>query len=429
MINCCTYNSFASIGSDHRVVTAKVRLSLRANTKTPPRKIRYNWKVLAQDTKLQDLYAVKVRNRFSALQDESEYNDATSTYECFIQANKEAAEELLPKAPRRKKQAIWSDPRIDCARKEVYEAYVNDTSECTSVSRSELQTRKNQLRETYDRVSNEILEQKISQVEKANQNCQHKAAWDLINEISGRRTARQGQIKGETQSERLHSWHSHFQQLLGNPPIITNEDEPIEQVHQEFDMRTDPFDQEEYEAAKKVITEGKSAGDDEITPEVLKRCHLDDIILHFCNGALVHGRTPEQWSILNLIPIPKSGDLREGKNYRGICLSSIVAKTYNRLLLNRIRGFLDPVLRMNQNGFRPGRSTVSQIMALRRIVEEIANNNRQAALPGLHRPQKGIRYHSSRENAGDSEILWSTRETCDSHWKHLQEHSGPCYNT
>ncbi|XP_072051808.1 craniofacial development protein 2-like [Amphiura filiformis] len=50
ILNCCTYNSFASIGSDHRVVTAKVRLSLRSNGKTPPRKIRYNWKVLAHKT-------------------------------------------------------------------------------------------------------------------------------------------------------------------------------------------------------------------------------------------------------------------------------------------------------------------------------------------------------------------------------------------
>ena len=145
-------------------------------------------------------------------------------------------------------------------------------------------------------------------------------------------------------------------------------------------MCTDPFDQEEYDAAKKVITEGKSPGEDDIPPEVLKRCDLDEVILSFCNDALINGRKPDQWSLLNLIPIPKSGDLREGKNYRGICLSSIVAKTYNRLLLNRIRPYLDPVLRINQNGFRPARSTASQILALRRIVEEIKNNNLNAAL-------------------------------------------------
>ena len=76
VIDCCAYNSFASIGSDHRIVTAKIRLSLRANGKTPPRKARYNWKTLAQDTQLQDLYTVKVKNKFSALQQDCE-GDAT----------------------------------------------------------------------------------------------------------------------------------------------------------------------------------------------------------------------------------------------------------------------------------------------------------------------------------------------------------------
>ena len=33
-----------------------------------------------------------------------------------------------------------------------------------------------------------------------------------------------------------------------------------------------------------------------------------------------------QWSELNMIPIPKSGDLREGENYRGISLSCVITK-------------------------------------------------------------------------------------------------------
>ena len=63
----------------------------------------------------------------------------------------------------------------------------------------------------YGEVNKEILRDKIKQVDIANQNCQHKAAWDLINEISGRRTSKRGQIKGETQTDRLQSWYSHFQ--------------------------------------------------------------------------------------------------------------------------------------------------------------------------------------------------------------------------
>ena len=52
-----------------------------------------------------------------------------------------------------------------------------------------------------------------------------------------------------------------------------------------------------------------------------------------------------------------------------ISLICIIAKIYNRLILNRIRSVIDPKLRYNQNGFRPKRTTVAQILALRRIKE------------------------------------------------------------
>ncbi|XP_072050011.1 uncharacterized protein [Amphiura filiformis] len=365
--NSCAYNSFASIGSDHRIVTAKIRLSLRASGKTPPRKVKYDWRQLVHDDELQERYTIKVQNQFSALRKNCDDN-VTAVYECFIQANKDIAEELIPKARKRPKEAIWHDPRIEEARRELQQAQLVDSQEVSSISRSELQSKKNHLRKVYEEANEQILKRKIKEVENCNINCQHKAAWDLINEVSGRKSAKKSQIKGDTQGERLNAWFQHFQQLLGDPPDVTDEYEAIDQVYEEFNMRTDAFDQVEYDTAKKDISEGKSTGEDGIPPEVLKRCNLDDIVLNFCNEALMNGKKPDQWSILNLIPIPKSGDLREGKNYRGICLSSIVAKTFNRLLLNRIRPYLDPVLRFNQNGFRPGRSTVSQILALRRKI-------------------------------------------------------------
>ena len=71
---------------------------------------------------------------------------------------------------------------------------------------------------------------------------------------------------------------------------------------------------------------------------------------------------PDQLGILNLIPLPKSGDLSKTGNYRGIALTSLIMKTINRMILNRLRPVVDPLLRGNQNGFRPGRSTVAQVL-------------------------------------------------------------------
>ena len=57
----------------------------------------------------------------------------------------------------------------------------------------------------------------------------------------------------------------------------------------------------------------------------------------------------------NIVPFPKSGNIEEAGNYRGIAVSVIAAK----MILNRIKPYIKPILRPNQNGFRPGRHTTS----------------------------------------------------------------------
>ena len=72
-----------------------------------------------------------------------------------------------------------------------------------------------------------------------------------------------------------------------------------------------------------------------------------------------------------LLPFTKKGNLRLAKNYRGITLMAIVAKIYNAVLCNRIEPKIDNILRKNQNGFRRNRSTMSQILTIRRVLEGV----------------------------------------------------------
>ena len=57
-----------------------------------------------------------------------------------------------------------------------------------------------------------------------------------------------------------------------------------------------------------------------------------------------------------------------------------MAKTFNRMILNRIRPEIDKHLRDNQNGFRVGRTTVGHILTLRRLIEGIKSNNLPAII-------------------------------------------------
>ena len=81
-----------------------------------------------------------------------------------------------------------------------------------------------------------------------------------------------------------------------------------------------------------------------------------------------------------ILPFPKKRDLGLAKNYRGITLTSISTKIYNALLRNRIEPKIDNILRKNQNGFRRNRSTASQILTIRRILEGVRAKNLQATL-------------------------------------------------
>ena len=114
----------------------------------------------------------------------------------------------------------------------------------------------------------------------------------------------------------------------------------------------------------------KTAGLDEIPDEVWKTGHFNHILLEFCND--VYSQKPiEYWTKGCILPFPKKGDLTVTDNYRGITLTCIVAKIYNTLLRERIQPTLDMILRPNQNGFRNNRSTVGQILTVRRIIEGV----------------------------------------------------------
>ena len=127
------------------------------------------------------------------------------------------------------------------------------------------------------------------------------------------------------------------------------------------------------------IKNRKAAGLDEIPPEVWKTRRFDDILLRHYNA--VYNQNPiDRWMKGCILPFLKKGDLRLAKSYRGITLTSTAAKIYNALPRNCIEPKIDNILRKNQNRFRRNRSTTSQILTIRRILEGVRAKNLQATL-------------------------------------------------
>ena len=87
------YSSFKGVSSNHRIVTAKMRLSLR---KTPQNSDHqhYDWPLL-NNRDFQDKYVLELRNRFETLQEKTEKGPPNDEYENFVNAHLEAAPKVF----------------------------------------------------------------------------------------------------------------------------------------------------------------------------------------------------------------------------------------------------------------------------------------------------------------------------------------------
>ena len=94
------------MSSDHRIVTAKIRLNLRKNaTRTATTKY-YDW-VLLNNRDIRDKYVLELRNRFETLQEKTEKGTPNDEYENFVNAHLEAAVKYIPTKPRGKYRVPW----------------------------------------------------------------------------------------------------------------------------------------------------------------------------------------------------------------------------------------------------------------------------------------------------------------------------------
>ena len=80
---------------------------------------------------------------------------------------------------------------------------------------------------------------------------------------------------------------------------------------------------------------------------------------------------PRKWKRGLIIKIPKKGNLRECKNWRGVTLLPVVSKILGRIVIDRIRMGIDRRLRTEQAGFGSGRGTTEHIFILRNVLEQV----------------------------------------------------------
>jgi hypothetical protein len=85
-------------------------------------------------------------------------------------------------------------------------------------------------------------------------------------------------------------------------------------------------------------------------------------------------RMPSEWNKSRICPIYKKGEKSECSNYRGISLLNIAYKILATVINNKLKTCAD-LLSQEQNGFRRHRSTMDDIIIMRKILEKCYKYN------------------------------------------------------
>ncbi|KAK3106293.1 hypothetical protein FSP39_017122 [Pinctada imbricata] len=118
----------------------------------------------------------------------------------------------------------------------------------------------------------------------------------------------------------------------------------------------------------KILDPKKAVGPDEFSHPLLKNvCNeIATPLSIIFNKSLQLGKFPSQWKHAYVLPIFKKGEKSSPSNYRPISLLSCIGKLFERVMFKHFYNYLQnyDLLYRLQAGFRPGQSTVTQLIEI-----------------------------------------------------------------
>ena len=120
-------------------------------------------------------------------------------------------------------------------------------------------------------------------------------------------------------------------------------------------------------AAINTFSQTSAAGPDGVPAILLKKCKLTlaKPLASFWNNCLALGVIPLLLKTSHIVPIDKGGNQGLPSNYRPVALTSLLTKTFEKIIKEKIVKYIDDnsLFNNSQHGFRTGRSCLSQLLA------------------------------------------------------------------
>ena len=185
-----------------------------------------------------------------------------------------------------------------------------------------------------------------------------------------------------------------------------------------------PFSPAELLAAASNLSLSTATGPDKVTYPMLK--HLPrsgmNFLLHIFNLSWSLHSFPSIWKTSSIIPTHKMGKpLDSTASFRPISLTSCVSKLFEDIILSRLLFFLESnsILSPRQAGFRPGRSTLDQILFLSQSISDGFNKPRPGTRTILSTIDFSKAFDSVCHPALFHRLILAGLPPCFARWTHL----------
>ncbi|KAI9999642.1 hypothetical protein NQD34_018320 [Periophthalmus magnuspinnatus] len=136
-------------------------------------------------------------------------------------------------------------------------------------------------------------------------------------------------------------------------------------------------------------------GPDGVSPSTLRHCaeELAPVFTDIFNTSLESCHVPACFKLSTIVPVPKKPRITGLNDYRPVALTSVLMKSFERLVLHHLKSFTSPLLDPLQFAYRANRSVDDTInLALHFILQHLDSpgNPRQDPVCGL---QLCIQHH------------------------------------
>jgi hypothetical protein len=380
----------ADVGSDHHLVLAVLKVKLRkAGTRKTGRQ-QFDVERL-QDPKVKSSFVLQLKNRFQALAEVKDHtepgtNTTNTKWEHVKTAYLKASETSLGYRQKKRKEWITTNTwkTIESRRalkKKLMEAKSDRLKERYKLQYQEAnQAVKRMARADKRLFMDKLAEEAEEAANKGEQGKVYKITKTICGKCRGTTDAPIADKKGRlltTEEEQDARWAEHFNEVLNRPSPTTEPD--IQEAETELDVNIEPPTREEIIAAIKSLKNRKAPGQDNLNAELLKADPelAAQILQPLFASVWEEKKIPDDWSNGIIVKIPKKGTLRDCSNWRGITLLSTPSKILTKIIIQRISEATDQQLRAEQAGFRKGKGCTDQIFALRNIIEQCTEWQRQ----------------------------------------------------